>query len=97
MSEKHIRQEKGTIAKMIRIYCHAKHGTKGKILCNSCKQLNEYTQTRTDKCVFGKTKPACSACPVHCYTKAYREKIKEVMQFAGPLMIFVACYLIELL
>ena len=90
MSEKHIQREKATIAKMIRIYCHAKHGTKGKSLCAACKQLEEYTQLKTDNCVFGTLKPACSECPIHCYSKENREKIKEVMKFSGWRMFFLA-------
>ncbi len=88
--QRHIDQEKKTIAKMIRIYCHAHHGTSGAMLCDDCKQLETYTQIRTGNCVFGEQKPACQVCPVHCYSKANRNKIKEVMRFAGPRMIYLA-------
>jgi len=86
--DRHITNEKQTVAKMVYIYCHAHHGTKGKTLCNDCKALLEYVFFKTDNCVFGTNKPACQACPVHCYSKANKEKIKEVMRFAGPRMLF---------
>ena len=75
---------------MIKVYCHAKHGTKGNELCDVCRRLEEYTRIRTDNCVFGTLKPACSECPIHCYSKENRKKIKEIMQFSGPRMFFIA-------
>ena len=33
-------------------------------------------------------KDICSACKVHCYSKEMQEKIKEVMKYAGPRMLF---------
>ncbi len=83
-----IANEKKTIAKMVHIYCHAYHGTWGKTLCKDCEALLDYSFLKTDNCVFGNKKPACQVCPVHCYSKINREKIKEVMRFAGPRMLF---------
>jgi hypothetical protein len=34
------------------------------------------------------TKTFCSNCKVHCYKPEMREKIKEIMRFSGPRMIF---------
>jgi len=31
----------------------------------------------------------CSACKVHCYSKEMQEKIREMMKYAGPRMLFV--------
>ena len=39
-------------------------------------------------CPFMETKTFCSACKVHCYSKEMQEKIKEVMKYAGPRMLF---------
>jgi len=89
MANKHVEIEKSTIKKMITIYCRAKHNTRGEV-CESCKELINYTELKTDKCVFGDLKPACSSCPIHCYSKNYREKIKEVMRFSGPRMFYLA-------
>ncbi len=80
-------REKVTVSKMIRIYCRSKHGGK-KMLCADCKQLGDYALERLERCPFGDNKPACNTCSVHCYQPQYREKIREVMRFSGPRMIF---------
>ncbi|MGN0478669.1 MAG: nitrous oxide-stimulated promoter family protein, partial [Hominenteromicrobium sp.] len=43
---------------------------------------------RSDCCPFMETKTFCSNCKVHCYKPEMREKIREVMRFSGPRMIF---------
>lgn len=35
------------------------------------------------------TKTFCSNCRVHCYKPEMREKIRAVMRFSGPRMLFV--------
>ncbi len=82
-----IKREKETIYVMMKMYCHDKHHTKEE-MCNSCKQLYEYSIQRIDKCVFGLDKPACEVCPVHCFKKDAKEQIKVVMRYAGPRMTF---------
>lgn len=79
-------REKETVSFMIAIYCRKKHG--GKTLCPECAALETYARQRSDKCPFMETKTFCSNCKVHCYQKDMREKIREVMRFAGPRMIF---------
>lgn len=80
-------QEKKIVALMIRIYCKKKHGTK-KELCADCQALCDYAMLRSDKCPFMETKTFCSNCKVHCYKADMREKVREVMRFSGPRMIF---------
>jgi len=80
-------REKNTVSKMIRIYCRFKHGSR-KSLCPDCKQLSDYTHKRLEYCPFGESKSSCEKCTVHCYKPEYREKIREVMRFAGPRMLF---------
>ena len=80
-------KEKRTVALMISIYCKKKHGMK-KELCDECRALNEYAMLRSDKCPFMETKTFCSNCKVHCYKPEMREKIRAVMRFSGPRMIF---------
>ena len=80
-------REKKTVSKMIRIYCRFKHGQKDS-LCPDCKQLEEYAHRRLERCKFGEDKPSCQKCPIHCYKPEYREKMKEVMRFSGPKMVF---------
>lgn len=87
VEEKRIR-EKETVSKMISIYCKKKHGTK-QGLCPECAALQEYAKMRSDKCPFMETKTFCSNCKVHCYKPDMREKIRDVMRFSGPRMLFV--------
>ncbi len=80
-------REKRTVALMIRLYCKKKHGTK-KGFCAECQALHDYAMLRSDKCPFMETKTFCSNCRIHCYKAEMREKIREVMRFSGPRMIF---------
>lgn len=82
------KKEKEVLREMIAIYCHGNHKTKKGDLCPKCSALNDYAQMRTDKCPFMETKTFCSNCKVHCYKPEMREKIKVVMRYAGPRMIF---------
>lgn len=75
-----------TVNKMIEIYCHKKHHTKGHNLCKECQDLANYATSRTLHCPFMETKSFCSQCKVHCYAPIYKTKIKEVMKFSGPYM-----------
>ena len=89
--EKEYRQwekEKELIPGMIRMYCHGHHGTKGKEVCEDCRALTEYAEFRLSKCPFKKNKQFCSFCRIHCYTPENREKIKAVMKYSGPRMMF---------
>lgn len=80
-------REKALVSQMIWLYCRKKHHT-GKALCESCAALETYAVERSDKCPFMETKTFCSNCKVHCYKPVMREKIREVMRFSGPRMIF---------
>lgn len=80
-------REKRMVSLMIRLYCRRKHHTR-EGLCEECSRLNEYARLRSDKCPFMETKTFCSNCRVHCYQPQMREKIKAVMRFSGPRMIF---------
>lgn len=80
-------REKKMVSEMIALYCRKKHGTKG-TLCPECAALSLYARQRSDKCPFMETKTFCSNCKVHCYKPEMREKIRAVMLFSGPRMIF---------
>ncbi len=80
-------QEKEMVTKMIQIYCHGRHHTKN-AMCSECQELSDYANMRSNKCPFMETKTFCSNCKVHCYKTDMRNKIKEVMRYAGPRMIF---------
>lgn len=57
-------------------------------LCEDCAALEAYARLRSDKCPFMETKTFCSNCRVHCYRPEMREKIRLVMRFSGPRMLF---------
>lgn len=80
-------REKELVTQMITIYCRNHHHSKGK-LCEECESLAAYARFRSDKCPFMESKTFCSNCRVHCYKPEMREKIRLVMRFAGPRMIF---------
>ena len=73
---------------MVKMYCNHNHGKKGSI-CSECNELIEFANERIEKCVFQNNKPVCSECQIHCYRQEMRDKIKVVMRFAGPRMIFL--------
>ena len=80
-------QEKHIVTLMIHLYCKSTHNTQ-KGLCPECEELNLYAIKRIEKCPFMETKSFCSNCHVHCYTPEMRKRIREVMRFSGPRMIF---------
>lgn len=80
-------KEKATVRFMIEIYCHKKHRTGETGLCEMCRELAIYADTRVDRCPYMETKTFCSSCKTHCYKPVMRERIREVMRFSGPRMI----------
>lgn len=80
-------EEMNTVAFMITLFCRKKHKSQRGRLCPDCAFLLEYVRLRREKCPWGKDKPFCSCCPIHCYRSDMREKIKEVMRFSGPRML----------
>ena len=79
-------RELETIEAMTRIYCADHHGTSSP--CADCQALMTYASKRLAVCTFGEEKPVCAKCQVHCYGKAMREKVREVMRYAGPRMLW---------
>ena len=47
-------------------------------------QYKRYAHKRLTNCKFQNEKSTCSRCPIHCYKKDMRIKIKDVMRFSGP-------------
>ena len=88
MSNKHprINRESHTIASMIQLYCRERHSSD--ILCPECTMLMKYARKRLDKCPYQAGKTTCAKCPVHCYKPDTREKIKAVMRYSGPRMLY---------
>ena len=83
MSMTKIDKEKEIVELMIKIYCRKKHNHKDE-LCDECSELKNYAHMRLSNCKFGEKKSTCGKCPIHCYKKDMREKIKKVMKFSGP-------------
>ena len=82
-----ITRERKTIRAMIGIWCEKKHGIRGN-RCPDCEDLLSYAMKRLDQCPFGENKNTCAKCSIHCYKPEYREKIRIVMRFSGPKMIY---------
>jgi hypothetical protein len=79
-------QERDTLQAMINLYCRGQHNSQQ--LCEDCSELWDYAEERLDKCPFGIEKPTCQNCTVHCYKPEMRQRVKEVMRYAGPRMIW---------
>lgn len=84
-----IEREKLVVGLMIGIYCRKKHGSSGGVLCPDCAALADYTSRRLDHCPKGNGKSNCQQCAIHCYSPSNQAKIREVMRYVGPRMIFI--------
>ena len=82
-----MKREQKTVEYMIGIYCRKHHHTEGK-LCDECNELAEYARFRLRNCPFQENKTTCGNCPIHCYKLKMREKIRDVMRYSGPRMIW---------
>jgi hypothetical protein len=82
-----MQREADTVATMIRKYCRLHHRSDG-VLCDSCRELLDYSNKRLACCPFQEGKTTCGKCRVHCYQPEMREKIRKVMRELGPTMIF---------
>ena len=80
-------RERRTVAAMIALRCRDLHGV-GPELCDECRSLSGYADYRLDRCPYGDEKPTCVNCPIHCYARVERERMKEVMRYSGPRMLF---------
>lgn len=82
-----IKREKETIKVMITRYCRDQHSRDG-YPCDECRELLDYALVRLSNCPFQENKTTCGNCPIHCYKPNLREKIRKVMRFSGPRMIY---------
>lgn len=79
-------REKKTLEIMIQLYCKRKEGNK--VLCPECQKVLDYACRKVDNCKLKEKKKTCRLCPVHCYEPQMREKIREIMRWSGPRMMF---------
>lgn len=85
-------REQYVVEEMVRLYCKHNHNQELRThdgMCEECYELAEYAKMRSEKCPFMETKTFCNNCKVHCYKPEMRAKIKTVMRYSGPRMIFV--------
>ena len=84
-----IEREKKIVGQMIEIYCRRHHMAGSGNLCEDCRSLHRYAMRRLDRCPHGNRKPSCRKCKIHCYSPEMRLRIKCVMRYVGPRMIFI--------
>lgn len=82
-----IEREIKILETMVEIYCKDFHNSK-EGFCTSCEELLNYSRLRLEKCPFGNNKPVCNKCSVHCYREDMRFKIKDIMKYSGPRMLY---------
>ncbi len=81
-----LEREKLTLERMIRLYCRVREGNE--TLCPGCEELLTYALSRLDRCPHAECKPTCKDCTTHCYRQDMRLRIKRVMRFSGPRLIW---------
>jgi len=86
MKQNRLERERHTIQVMIALFCHGNHHTSD-ALCAECQQLQVYAMQRLDRCRYQTDKPTCAKCPTHCFKPVMRERIRQVMRYAGPRML----------
>lgn len=74
---------------MLTIYCKHHHTDGASQLCQDCLPVYEYAVARLHRCPFQDTKPTCGNCLIHCYNSDMQKKIRKVMRFSGPRLLWV--------
>lgn len=59
------------------------YGRTPPVVCAECADLLRYAEKRRAFCSKD-PKPFCSHCDTHCYSPEMRERMREVMRYAGP-------------
>lgn len=84
--EKKRDREKKVITEMVKLYCKKNH--KNDKLCDECRDVLNYSLNRIDNCKYMDTKTFCSNCKAPCYGPKMKEKVKQIMKFSGPRILF---------
>lgn len=67
----------------VEVYCVAHHvRPAGRPLCDECQGLVDYGRRKLERCPYD-PKPKCKECPTHCYGRAQRARVREVMRYSG--------------
>ena len=92
---KHQKKDIRLLGKFTEVYCSGRHGDAaramvplpeglgGRSLCPECAAFLEYAVTKRIKCPLEAEKPTCKHCRIHCYDQPRREKVREIMGYAG--------------
>jgi hypothetical protein len=95
---KHQNKDIRLIGKFVEVYCTGKHRTAERSpfgmpaglgqrnLCPECAHFLEYAITKRLKCPLEAEKPSCKHCRIHCYDRPRREKVREIMAYAGRIL-----------
>ena len=95
MVTRHQKKDIRLIGKFVEVYCAGKHGAverspialpaglEARNLCPECAAFLEYAVTKRLKCPLEAEKPTCKHCRIHCYDRPRREKVREIMGYAG--------------
>ena len=59
------------------------YGANPPAVCERCAELLRYAEKRRAFCPKD-PKPFCSHCDTHCYSVDMRDRMREVMRYAGP-------------
>lgn len=99
MTNRKTRREIKTLKVMIAEYCRNHHGPRAEI-CHDCEEMLSYALDQILRCPLGDKKTTCARCSIHCFTIEQRTKIREVMKYAGPRMLYkhpvlAICHLID--
>jgi Nitrous oxide-stimulated promoter len=78
--------EKITIQMMIELYCRNNHRNTI-YLCDDCSKLLSNATTLINNCPYS-PKPACGACKNNCFSVEHKKRMKQVMKYSGPKMLF---------
>lgn len=70
------------LERFITVACRKQHGSPNGDLCADCGDLLRYALRKLERCPYD-PKPKCKECPTHCFRPDYRQRIREVMRFAG--------------
>ena len=82
-----ITRETESLLKMVEIFCNGHHGFDGE-LCDDCRDLSENAMACVSLCPYGAGKPVCGRCPTNCFPDGNYARIKTVMRYAGPKMLY---------
>ena len=92
---KHQKNDIRLIGKFVEVYCAGKHGAVERTpfslpeglgetkICSECAAFMEYAVSKRINCPLEAGKPSCKHCRIHCYGKDQREKVREIMAYAG--------------